>query len=81
MDFLLDMSLAVWLGILTSLSPCPMATNIAAISYIGKQVNSSKNMFIASINGISLDNIIEFNGDGPISIFCLPTISDRGSKL
>ena len=26
---------AVWLGILTAISPCPMATNIAAISYIG----------------------------------------------
>lgn len=29
---------AVWLGILTSISPCPLATNIAAISYIGKRV-------------------------------------------
>jgi len=30
---------ACWLGILTSISPCPMATNIAAISYIGKKVD------------------------------------------
>jgi len=30
---------AVWLGILTSISPCPLATNIAAISYIGKRVD------------------------------------------
>ncbi len=29
-----------WLGILTSISPCPMATNIAATTYIGKQINS-----------------------------------------
>ncbi|HUU93133.1 MAG TPA: aromatic aminobenezylarsenical efflux permease ArsG family transporter [Phycisphaerae bacterium] len=29
---------ALWLGILTSISPCPMATNIAAISFIGKRV-------------------------------------------
>lgn len=29
---------ALWLGILTSISPCPMATNIAAISYIGKNI-------------------------------------------
>src|SRR5512139_251938 len=28
---------AVWLGILTSISPCPLATNIAAISYIGSE--------------------------------------------
>ncbi len=26
---------AAWLGILTSISPCPMATNIAAVSFIG----------------------------------------------
>ena len=31
---------AVWLGILTSISPCPLATNIAAISYIGRDVES-----------------------------------------
>jgi cytochrome c-type biogenesis protein len=29
---------ALWLGILTSVSPCPLATNIAAISYIGRRV-------------------------------------------
>ena len=29
---------AIWFGILTSISPCPLATNIAAISYIGKRV-------------------------------------------
>lgn len=31
-----------WLGILTSISPCPLATNIAAISYLGKQVQNTK---------------------------------------
>jgi len=30
---------ALWLGLLTSISPCPLATNIAAISYVGKQVD------------------------------------------
>jgi cytochrome c-type biogenesis protein len=29
---------AVWLGILTSISPCPLATNIAAVSFIGRRV-------------------------------------------
>ncbi|MDA3896087.1 MAG: aromatic aminobenezylarsenical efflux permease ArsG family transporter [Desulfobacteraceae bacterium] len=28
----------IWLGILTSISPCPLATNIAATTYIGKQI-------------------------------------------
>ncbi|MCD4750728.1 MAG: aromatic aminobenezylarsenical efflux permease ArsG family transporter, partial [Thermoanaerobaculales bacterium] len=32
---------ALWLGILTSISPCPLATNIAAVSYVGRQVGST----------------------------------------
>ncbi len=30
----------IWLGILTSISPCPLATNIAATSFIGQQIHS-----------------------------------------
>lgn len=33
---------ALWLGVLTSISPCPLATNIAAVSYIGKRVDSTR---------------------------------------
>lgn len=35
---------ASWLGILTSISPCPLATNIAAISYIGRRVDKPANV-------------------------------------
>jgi len=30
---------ALWLGLLTSISPCPLATNVAAISYLGRGVD------------------------------------------
>jgi len=33
-----DLISALWLGILTSISPCPLSTNIAAISYVGRRV-------------------------------------------
>ena len=33
---------AAWLGILTSISPCPLATNIAAISFIARRVDSPR---------------------------------------
>ena len=33
---------ALWLGLLTSISPCPLATNIAAISFIGRQVGKPR---------------------------------------
>ncbi len=29
---------AIWLGILTSISPCPLATNIAAITFLSKKI-------------------------------------------
>lgn len=35
---------ALWLGILTSISPCPLATNIAAISYIGRRVGNARHV-------------------------------------
>ncbi|MFH1673158.1 MAG: aromatic aminobenezylarsenical efflux permease ArsG family transporter [Pseudomonadota bacterium] len=35
---------ALWLGILTSISPCPLASNIVAISFIGKGVSSARHV-------------------------------------
>jgi cytochrome c-type biogenesis protein len=35
--FVAAMGMALWFGILTSISPCPLATNIAAVSYIGRR--------------------------------------------
>ncbi len=40
---------AFWFGVLTSISPCPLATNIAAISYIGKHVKSSRKIILSGI--------------------------------
>jgi cytochrome c-type biogenesis protein len=34
MEFTLLVLTALWLGILTSISPCPLASNIAAVSYL-----------------------------------------------
>jgi cytochrome c biogenesis protein CcdA len=38
MELLLLAGSALWLGILTSISPCPLASNIAAVSLIGHRV-------------------------------------------
>ena len=40
---------AFLLGLLTAISPCPLATNIAAIGYIGKDIESRKRIFL---NGV-----------------------------
>lgn len=38
---------ALWLGILTAISPCPLATNIAAISFISKNIESPYKTILA----------------------------------
>lgn len=48
-EFVLAVGSALWLGILTSISPCPLATNIAAISYIGRRVGNSRQLFLAGL--------------------------------
>ncbi len=46
-EFLFASAAALWLGVLTSISPCPLATNIAAISYIGRRVDSTRSVLLA----------------------------------
>ena len=48
-NYLIGMGTALWMGILTSISPCPLATNIAAISFIGKQVDQSKKILLSGL--------------------------------
>ena len=45
-NFFIALFSAFWFGILTSISPCPLATNIAAISYIGKETENIKKSFL-----------------------------------
>ena len=40
---------ALWLGILTAISPCPLATNIAAISFISRQLGNRKGVFLSGL--------------------------------
>jgi len=36
---------ALWFGILTSISPCPIATNIAAVSFLSKKIDHPRMVF------------------------------------
>jgi cytochrome c-type biogenesis protein len=48
-DFFIGAGTALWLGILTSISPCPLATNIAAVSYIGKRVDRPRSVLASGL--------------------------------
>lgn len=49
-DILIGFGSALWLGILTSISPCPLATNVAAISFLAKKVTHP---FFVLLSGIA----------------------------
>jgi len=40
---------ALWLGILTSISPCPLASNVAAISFLSKKITHPALVFISGL--------------------------------
>jgi cytochrome c-type biogenesis protein len=47
--YLIYVLAAFYLGVLTSISPCPLATNIAAISYIGRKVENPRLVLAAGL--------------------------------
>lgn len=49
MAYLVYAGAAFYLGLLTSISPCPLATNIAAISYVGRKVGNSRAVIGAGV--------------------------------
>lgn len=59
---------AFLLGLMTAISPCPMATNITAIGYIGKDMKSSKQVFV---NGLlyTLGRSISYTAIGLLFFF------------
>lgn len=67
---------AFLLGLLTAISPCPLATNIAAIGFIGKNIESRKVIFR---NGTlyTLGRIVAYTVLGAILI----TILKEGTSL
>ena len=48
-NFTFSMISALWFGVLTSISPCPLTTNIAAISFISRNIGSPKKSVAAGL--------------------------------
>lgn len=67
---------AFLLGLLTALSPCPLATNIAAIGFIGKNIENKKQIFI---NGLlyTLGRVLSYTILGIMLIMILK----KGSNM
>lgn len=74
---------AFLLGLLTAVSPCPLATNITAIGFISKDINNRNRIFT---NGIlyTLGRVLAYSTSGAILIailrkvrICLPYKRDQ----
>lgn len=59
---------AFLLGLMTAISPCPLATNITAIGYISKDIENRRKVFI---NGLvyTLGRVISYTAIGAIFFF------------
>jgi len=48
-EWVLGAASAFWFGLLTSISPCPLATNITAMSFVGRRVGSPGKVLLAGV--------------------------------
>ena len=48
-EIFISFASALWLGILTSISPCPLASNVAAISFLSKKIAHPVLVFISGL--------------------------------
>ena len=49
MALVFSMASAFWLGVLTSISPCPLASNVAAISYLTKEADQPRRVLLSGV--------------------------------
>ncbi|HNU72081.1 MAG TPA: aromatic aminobenezylarsenical efflux permease ArsG family transporter [Thermodesulfobacteriota bacterium] len=76
-EMFIGMVSALWLGILTSISPCPLATNIAAVSYLSKTIMHPRWVLVASA-AYAAGRMIAYAAVGLLiiaSLFSIPAIA------
>jgi cytochrome c biogenesis protein CcdA len=77
MSFLLSSLSALWIGILASVSPCPLASNIAAFSFIEKDCGNNRSV-LASGTAYALGRMVTFSALGALivnGIMAIPSVS------
>jgi cytochrome c-type biogenesis protein len=68
---------ALWFGILTSVSPCPLATNITAISFVGRRTGSPIGVLLSGLL-YTLGRALVYTAIGILlvsSLLSAPTVS------
>ena len=68
---------ALWLGLLTSISPCPLATNVAAMSFIGRRVGNARLVVLTGLV-YTLGRMVAYVGLGTLlvaGVLSIPQLS------
>ncbi|MFH1798059.1 MAG: aromatic aminobenezylarsenical efflux permease ArsG family transporter [Candidatus Omnitrophota bacterium] len=79
-EILITFGSALWLGILTSISPCPLATNIAAVSFLSKRVTHPAMVFVSGL-AYTLGRMIAYAVLGWIIVRSLLSVPDASRFL
>jgi cytochrome c biogenesis protein CcdA len=80
MSFMLILAGVFWLGLLTAVSPCPLATNIAAISFLSHHVASPRRV-LGSAFLYTLGRTIVYVGLGAALLFAFQAMAGGDGNL
>ena len=72
-EIFLSFASALWLGILTSISPCPLASNVAAISFLSKKITHPALVLISGL-AYTLGRMVSYTVLGWIIISSLLSV-------
>lgn len=71
---------ALWLGILTSISPCPLATNIVAISFVGNRLGQTR-LVLASGALYTAGRMLAYSALGVLLVASVLSVPDLAQWL
>ncbi|MDD4939775.1 MAG: aromatic aminobenezylarsenical efflux permease ArsG family transporter [Candidatus Omnitrophica bacterium] len=71
---------AAWLGVLTSISPCPLASNIAAVSFLSKRIAHPFLVFVSGL-AYTLGRMVSYAALGWIIISSLLSVPQAAQFL
>jgi len=80
MELFIAFGSALWLGILTSISPCPLATNIAAVSFLSKKIAHPFMVFLSGF-AYTLGRMVAYAALGWVIINSLLSVPEVAQFL
>lgn len=80
MSFLAVLAGVFWFGLLTAVSPCPLATNIAAISFLGRNVGNSRRVLVSALL-YTLGRTLVYVGLGVVLLWAFQAVTGGTGSL